>query len=233
MDIVSRAMLNLSRRARAKRGEVFLQSFTLGPHTKVLDLGCGDGSNIDGILKGTLVSPQNVYVADLGSHVEKAAERSGFKAVLIPESGRLPFPDKYFDVVFCSSVIEHVTIPKAEEWRLQSGTEFKKQAKARQAEFASEIQRLAKQYFVQTPNKWFPIESHTWLPFVGWLPRRFLIPVLRLTNRIWVKKTAPDWNLLTKENMRQLFPDSEIQVEKVFGLTKSIMAIKRESSSPS
>lgn len=228
MDIVSKIVLNLSKRARTARGEVFLQSFTFGSQTRILDLGCGDGSNIANILKDTLVSPQNVYVADIGAHVEEVAKRFGFTPVHIPESGQLPFDDQFFDIVFCSSVIEHVTIPKAEEWRMIPGTSFSKQAKSRQAEFASEIRRLAKQYFVQTPNKWFLIESHTWLPFFGWLPRCALIPMLKLSNRIWVKKTSPDWYLLTKGDMQRLFPGAEIRVENVFGLTKSIMSIKSD-----
>lgn len=204
-----------------------MRSFVLGRDTKILDLGCGDGTNIANILNGSSVVPQNVYVADIGSQLDGVAARFGFVPVPIPESGRLPFSDQYFDIVFCSSVIEHVTVPKSQVWRLRSGKEFKARAFARQSEMAMEINRLSAQYFVQTPNKWFLVESHTWLPFMGWLPRRVLLPILRLTNRMWIKKTIPDWSLLTKDEMATLFPGAEIYEEKSFGLTKSIVAIKK------
>ncbi len=94
-------------------------------------------------------------------------------------------------------------------------------------EFAAEIRRLGKCYFVQTPCKSFPIESHTWLPLAGYLPRRVLLPLLRLSNSFWPKKTAPDWNLLSPAEMLVLFPDSEAVEERLMGLRKSIMAVKK------
>ena len=85
---------------------------------------------------------------------------------------------------------------------------------ARQKEFAYEIRRLGKQYFVQIQYRHFPIEGYSWLPFVAWLPRRLLIPILRLSNLFWVKKTSPDWNSLNKTDMRELFTGAEIIDEK-------------------
>jgi hypothetical protein len=61
------------------------------------------------------------------------------------------------------------------------------------------------------------------------MPRPVLIRILRLTNRFWIKKTIPDWNLLNKTQMKTLFPEAEIIDEKLFGLTKSIMAVKNKS----
>ena len=81
-------------------------------------------------------------------------------------------------------------------------------------------------FFVQTPCRSFPIESHTQLPFVGWLPRPALIRVLRVSNKFWIKRTSPDWHLLGTREMAQLFPGAEIVCERFAGLTKSIMAIK-------
>jgi hypothetical protein len=84
---------------------------------------------------------------------------------------------------------------------------------------------------VQTPYKYFPIESHTWLPLVGFLPRVALIPVLKITNLVWIKKTSPDWHLLNKKQMWLLFPDAnEIVTDKLFGLVKSIMVIRNSET---
>ena len=64
----------------------------------------------------------------------------------------LPFPDGAFDVVHSNAVIEHV-----------GGRE-------RQEAFVREALRVGRRVFLTTPNRWFPIEVHTRLPLVHWLP---------------------------------------------------------------
>ena len=145
--------------------------------------------------------------------------------MVIPEDGPLPFPDGYFDVVFCSSVIEHVTGDKEAAKRTRDDR-FLAEAELHQRAFAAEVRRIAKRYFVQTPNRWFPIESHTWLPLVGFMPRPLLVPVIGFTNRWWVKTTIPDFRLLSARDMAELFPDATIFTERSCGLVKSLIAIR-------
>lgn len=215
-------------RSRRRRARMFLDNFNLTPETRILDLGGWNGSHINAILENSPVSPSNVYVADIDERaVNEGGERFGFVPITIPEIGRLPFPDKFFDIVFCSSVIEHVTVPKEEIWTLVSGRRFRDEAQRHQNEFANEIRRLGKGYFVQAPYRWFPIKTHSWLPFVSYLPRRLQVPLLRLTNRFWIKKTIPDWYLPTMGDMKYYFPDASILEERVFGVTKSLIAYQR------
>jgi len=210
-----------------KRAAIFRAQFSFDENTKVLDLGSETGSNINMVLQGTPVQPHNVYIADIyASVVEEGRDKFGFVPVVIDESGQLPFEDGFFDIVYCSSVIEHVTVPKEQVWSLTSGKTFKKLSLQRQKVFAVEIQRLGKQYFVQTPYRHFPIESHTLLPFAAWLPRPVLVPLLKFTNRFWLKQTSPDWHLLNKREMGALFQDAHIVTEKSCFITKSIMAVK-------
>jgi SAM-dependent methyltransferase len=224
---MKRIFLAASGNARRKRAKFFLSRYQITEATKILDLGSEDGSAIAGILKDTAARPENIYIADINAAaVAKGAAAFGFQPVTIDEDGRLPFPDGYFDIVFCSSVIEHVTVAKEEVWTLKSGSRFKSRAATRQKSFANEIRRVGKLYFVQTPYVYFPIESHSWLPFVGYLPRRLLLPLLKLTNLFWVKRTSPDWYLLNRSELSKLFPEAEIVKERAFGLTKSIMAVR-------
>lgn len=227
MNPLKKKVLNFSAKARKKRAEVFRQYFSLDEDTKILDLGSENGTNIHNILQNTNVKKENVYIADIDQDVVAEGEKLyGFNGILIDENENLPFKDKYFDIIYCSSVIEHTTITKSDLWSWKNNSKFKEAAWERQKEFANEIIRLGKQYFVQTPCKTFPIESHTWLPFVGYLPREMFLPLLKVSNKYWVKKSEPDFNLLGKDEMQRLFPDSEIVREVKFGLTKSIMAIK-------
>jgi SAM-dependent methyltransferase len=218
----------LRARARGARAAVFQREFSIGPNTRILDIGSEDGSAIARVLAGTDFRPSNVYIADIDAkRVEAGQHRYGFVPVPIPESGALAYPDRFFDIVYCSSVIEHVTVPKAEIWRARGASEFRRRSEQRQRAFAAEIRRLGKAYFVQTPNKWFPIESHTWLPLVGFAPRPLQLATIAATNRFWIKSTNPDWHLLTAREMAELFPDAEIHRERFLGLTKSLMAIRR------
>jgi SAM-dependent methyltransferase len=227
MNPIARWVHDASLRARAARAELFRRRFVIDANTTILDLGSETGANIHAVLQGTQARPQNVYIADIDARaVATGVERYGFNPVVIGESGSLPFPDQYFGIVYCSSVIEHVTVGKDQVWRIRDGRTFKSLARAHQRAFAAEIRRLGQQYFVQTPNIGFPIESHSWLPMMGYLPRRVQVPALGVTNRFWVKRTAPDWCLFNRRELAALFPEAEIVDEVSMGLTKSLMAVR-------
>lgn len=217
--------LRMSQRARQRRGELFRRLFAPTENDRILDLGGGNGAHIASIIPFR----QNVWVADiLSEDLKRAKEQYGFQTVLLKEGEPLPFPDQFFDIVFCSSVIEHVTIPKAELYTCTSGREFARRAFESQRRFADEIRRLGKRYFVQTPHRYFIIETHTWLPMpVAMLPRPVLLKLIPLLNRVWIKQTQPDWYLLTPKLMRQLFPEAQIVIERWCGLSKSIIAYRR------
>ena len=218
-----------SESSRSKRRQIFRQYFDIDANTKILDLGSEDGSNIACALDGTSIRPENVYVADIENEaVKDVREKYGFTPVLLEEGKPLPFETGFFDIVYCSSVLEHVTVPKSEIWELTSSREFRRRALDSQSVFAEEIKRVGKQYFVQTPCRSFPIESHSWLPVAGMLPRELTVPLFRLTNKIWVKATVPDFYLLTADELCKLFSDASIVREKSFGLTKSLMAIRTD-----
>lgn len=212
------------RRSRERRASLFHEYLRPGGDDRILDLGSEDGTHIASIVDRR----EGVYIADISPEaLERGRRKYGFETVLVPEDGSMPFPDGYFDIVFCSSVIEHVTVDKADAGDVRSGRAFAEAAFARQRRFADEISRVGRRYFVQTPNRWFPIESHTWLPGVGLLPRRVQVPLIRALNRFWVKRTAPDWHLLTKRQMSELFPDADIVSERSLGMTKSLIAVRR------
>ena len=131
----------------------------------------------------------------------------------------LDFPDKSYDIVFSHSVIEHV-----------GGWEDQKA-------FAHETSRVEKRYWIQTPNKNFPIEPHFNFPLLQFLP---------LSIRDWIAVSWPfsfpkrygqrsseelkdivrSIRLLTIGEMRALYPDDELWKERLFGFGKSIVVYR-------
>ena len=120
-----------------------------------------------------------------------------------------------FDVVFSNSVIEHVG-------NYQD-----------QLQMAKEVVRVGRRYFVQTPNKYFPLEPHFLFPFFQFLPIWIRVLLLQNFNLGWFVKTADkakareiveEIRLLSKREFISLFPNASIFQEKVFGMTKSFVA---------
>lgn len=215
--------------SRQKRIKHFLKSFNLNSKTKLLDLGASNGEYTSKLIKGTKLKKKNIYIADIDKKsLEQANKNYGFKTILLKENQKIKFKDKYFDIVFSNSVIEHVTLKKKDIWNIKSSRKFKEESFANQRKFANEIIRLGKNFYVQTPNKYFLLETHSWLPFIQYLPRFVLIPFIKFMNKFWIKKTQPDWNLLDKKDMKKLFPSSRILYEKFLFLNKSIIAVKNK-----
>ncbi len=215
-----------SQKFKQNRKDLFYKYLTVSPEDRVLDFGGYDGSWLAFLIPS---KGEELYVADIATQaLETANKKYGFKTILLDESGKIPFEDNYFDVIFCNSVIEHVTVDKDEIYKIKTNREFKEKSFARQKFLADEIRRVSKKYFVQTPYRHFFIESHTWFPsFFIYLPRTFQIKLIQLLSKYWVKSSTPDVNLLTVKDMRRLFPEAEIIQEKSFFMTKSLIAIKK------
>jgi SAM-dependent methyltransferase len=207
-----------------QRKHIFNEFLHPLPTDRILDLGGGTGRRMAVLFPN---KKENIYIADISeSDLAVARERYGYQTILLDESGKIPFDDKYFDIIFCNSVIEHVTVDKTQIYSIKTNTEFVEKSLVRQKKLSDEIRRAGRKYFVQTPYRHFLIESHSWLPsFYIYFPRTAQIRFLKLTNKVWVKKTNPDFNLLNLRQMNNLFPESTIIKEKLFFMTKSLIAV--------
>ena len=90
-----------------------------------------------------------------------------------------------------------------------------------QRRFVEEALRVARRAFVTTPNRWFPVEVHTRLPLVHWLPDRLAHPVYDLARKPWAK----DNHLLGAGDLHELFPPEARIVN--LGLTLVASLIER------
>jgi peptide-methionine (R)-S-oxide reductase len=225
---VTRVQQRLRGRFHEARAERFVARLRPREGGRLLDLGGSDGALAERICRRV---PLRVTVADAAVETRAAALARGFEHVLLDPEAPLPFERGAFDYLLCNSVIEHVTLPKSRcgvRERVPQA-EWESGSRAAQRSFAAAIRDLAPAYFVQTPHRHFPVEQHVHLPLVQYLSHNGLCRLVRWTDRYWIKSCqgCVDWELLTPMAMGDLFPDAIIEVERLAGLPKSIVAWRR------
>jgi len=200
----------LLRPFRRRRMRRFAREFRVSSRLRVVDVG---GSPFNWSFAPEVPS---LVLANLRAPGDASSLPDGVRHV-IADGTRLAFADDAFDVAFSNSVIEHLGTPE------------------RQAAFASELRRVARGLWVQTPARSFPFEPHLLAAFVHWLPRRWQRRLLRRFT-LWgvlsrpsperVERFLAETRLLGRREMGLLFPDCEIRRERFLGLTKSYVAVR-------
>jgi hypothetical protein len=125
-------------------------------------------------------------------------------------------PTRGYDLVFSNSLIEHLG-----HWE-------------QQVQFAREVQRIGKAYWVQTPYRHFPLEPHVKIPFFQYLPQGWQYRLLTQTSLAngrrypgdYARELLAEIRLLNHREYRQLFPNARVMTERWLGLTKSLIAWK-------
>lgn len=121
----------------------------------------------------------------------------------------------HYDLVYSNSVLEHVG------------------GHARRQRMATVVTDLGDHHWVQTPNRYFPIEPHWLFPGFQFLP---------VSARVWLTENWPlgyirgigrgaveqvlFTELIGSREMSYLFPGAELQTERVLGLTKSLISVR-------
>lgn len=206
---------SLTRKTRLQRFELFREFIEPMPKpVQILDVG-GTQKFWEWM---NFTDVPNVFITLVNPEpVEVDVRHKNFKGIVGDGTNLADIEDNEYDVVFSNSVIEHVATYE------------------NQQKMAKEIQRVARRYFVQTPNYHFPIEPHFLFPGFQWLP---------MATRIWLLKTLPlferrvggkrldpqaakekaeEVRLLTRKEMLALFPTASLFEEKMFGMTKSFV----------
>lgn len=123
-----------------------------------------------------------------------------------------------FDLVYSNSAIEHVG------------------GHAKRKQFANAVRAAADRYWVQTPNRYFPVEPHAVWPGFQFLPvraRRYVAerwPLSPLGTDDDLTEEILSIDLLSTSALRHYFPEAAIWRERFAGLTKSLVAVHRGSS---
>lgn len=179
---------------------------------RILDIG---GTQAYWLNMGLALEPGTEIV--LLNLYENEVSAPGFTSIVGDACNLIDIKDKSFDMVFSNSVIEHL---------------FTKQ---NQEQMVKEIERVGKSYFIQTPNKYFPIEPHWVFPLFQFFPFSLKVFLTQHFSLGHIKKASTEQaaialvnevRLLSKNEFTAMFSKPAIFEEKFFGMTKSFTAYK-------
>jgi SAM-dependent methyltransferase len=207
-DLAARASLRNRRRKLA----LFMEAMRPGPETRVVDVGVGDtpfGTEPGVAATHNFFEALYPWPAQITavSDVPLPNFALAFPSIstVVANGLELPFADDEFDVAFSNAVVEHVG------------------GRDDQRRFVAELCRVAPRVFVSTPNRWFPVETHTLVPFVHWLPRRHADRAMHALRR-------ENWDqieLLSSHELLTLFPPTMNARAVESRITVSVVAARR------
>lgn len=147
----------------------FMRLVAPSPTDRILDVGVSDvvtdGANL---IERLYPHRRNITAVGLGEGGDIRQAYPGVEYRRITAGSALPFADGAFDVAVSNAVIEHVG------------------SRTAQKAFMAELTRVAKTVFVTAPNRWFPVEHHTGLPFFHYQASTFAA-ACRLTGKtLWL-----------------------------------------------
>ena len=147
----------------------------------------------------------NLSLKDLKLRYKKLSTYKG-------DGKAMTFTDNNFDIVTSSATIEHVG-------------NFKNQIN-----FISECLRVSKyKTFVTTPNRYYPIELHTKIPFIHFLPKIIHRKILYLLGDKFLS-LEENLNLLSKNDILKIcqileIKNFKIREIKLFGFVSNFILI--------
>jgi hypothetical protein len=198
---------SLSGRARARRWEVLRREFPRIEEMTVLDLG--------GDVRAWRQAPVRPAHVTLLNVAPQEVEEPWISALVGDACDPPDLPAA--DLAYSNSVIEHVG------------------GHQRRKDFAVVVRDAAPAYWVQTPNRYFPIEPHFMFPGLQFAPRGAQASLIRrwplgnhadVTDHDQALGDALDIELIAHAEMEFYFPDAKILRERFAGLTKSLIAVR-------
>jgi len=132
------------------------------------------------------------------------------------EGNTIQLPNNAFDVIHCKATIEHVGGIK------------------NQITFLRELLRISKEYvFLTTPNRYYPIDFHTFHPFIHWFPKKFHRKILSFLGEKFYNHEK-NLNLLSKKDLLKICKKNNIRNFKLIyhyflGLPSNLILIIKKS----
>lgn len=178
--------------------EMFINVMNMSPSDTLLDVGATSDTTYDHSNYLEAWYPHKDRITALGIDDASFLEALYPGVRFVPGDGRnLPFENEQFDFVHSSAVLEHVG------------------SRAKQSIFLGELWRVARKgIFVTTPNRWFPIEFHTVMPLVHWLPPSMFRALMNRTGKSFFA-SEDNLNLLSRSDLGKIARQAGITNMKI------------------
>ncbi len=163
----------ISTQFREKMFTKFMLSIKPNAKDRVLDIGVTSDDKYQELNYFERLYPYKDKITCVGtedgSYLE--AKYNGIKFKKVNPQEPLPFDNNEFDIAFSNAVIEHVG-------NIES-----------QKAFILEMLRVSRSFFITTPNRWFPVELHTAIPLLHYLPKKmYRSALVALGENYWSKE---------------------------------------------
>jgi SAM-dependent methyltransferase len=189
----SRFAYRLSLRSRRVKLRILSREVSDDPKKRILDVGAGgEWEYSENTLEKYYPFPKQIVAVSIEKQIHGLQLKYPDVKWSQANGLNLPFADKTFAVSFANAVIEHITGEDARH------------------RFVGEMLRVARCCIITTPNALFPVEVHSRLPFVHWLPDEWFN---RITARLGMgfisKGPGRYFSPITPGRLRSYFPAGE------------------------
>tara|TARA_B100001063_G_scaffold60531_1_gene54679 strand:+ start:144 stop:842 length:699 start_codon:yes stop_codon:yes gene_type:complete len=199
--------------ARNKFFEYFKNSTEYNHDKSILDIGTtpslDEEQNV--ILTNTINNKNITCISNQDCKI-LSQKYPHIKEFVIGNAIKMNFQNDTFDIVHTNATIEHVG------------------SYQNQISLIRETLRVSKKHvFIQTPNRFYPIDFHTTLPLIHWLPKNIHRKILKILGLNFYA-SEKNLNLLSEKNLRNICKELnlkkfEIIKHKLFFLTSNLILI--------
>ena len=197
----------ISMQVRRKMYDAFAEWYRPTADTRVLDVGVTSDNSFQesNFFERLYPWPERITCVGTEDGSELTRTFPGLTFQQVTPGEPLPYRDREFDIVFSNAVLEHTGGRESQE------------------RFVRELLRVGRAFFITTPNRWFPVEHHTGLPLLHYLPAGIYRSFLKRTSyRYWAEEEH--LNILTAGSVRRLFPagvDVAVKTVSLYGVLPS------------
>ncbi len=194
---LDRIFLGILKYNRYKINQIFLKEISFTKNKKLLDVGTTPVfDEINNYLLSYFKNRKNITAL---SNLDCTSLKKFYANInfIKGDARKINFRDNYFDIVYSSAVLEHVG------------------SRNNQIKFIKECFRVSKKdIFITTPNKYYPIEFHTKLPLLHYLPFKFYRKILKFLGLQFFSEVR-NLNLLSIQDLKDIFFKLNIKNYKI------------------